>query len=556
MDVIPAETDVAIIGSGAAGLYASIRAMEKGLRVLVLDKGLIGKSGSTVSAASMAAVGPWHSPGDSQDIHFMDTIQAGQRLNNQVLVRMFVEDLPRRIMELESWGLVLDHEKDGRHFVDARAGHSFRRNLARSDRIGLGVIRTLWRKAIQLGLRSQPDATAIRLLTRDGHVVGVVAVNGRSGELMTIRARTVVLATGGIGQLYPITTNGNQMTGDGLAMALSAGVILKDMEQVQFFPACLVHPEAAKGFPVGLLEHSKIFNANNERFMTRYDPERMERATRDVNSQAFYSEIRAGRGTEHGGVFLDARDVPESILQNFQHEYEFCLRSGFDLRKTMVEVAPAAHFFMGGVEINQACETNIEGLFAAGEVAAGVHGANRLSGNSLGDTLVLGSLAGQKASMYAMAQEEALKINPNQVAIEKERLSVVLSGKRKEPRPVELKRMIQDLMWEKVGVIRDQSSLSSALDRLNDIKRELADVGLDSRSSNLNKELNSYLEVESMLLVAQAIASSALHREESRGAHFREDYPNQNDTLWLRNVVLSLNKDQFEISTKSVVALE
>lgn len=546
------ETDVAIVGSGAAGMFAAIRAMEKGARTIVIDKGLIGKSGSTVSAASMAAVGPWHSPGDSQEVHFRDTLTGGQFINNQRLVRLAIEETPNRVMDLDGWGLVLDHGKDGRLFVDGRAGHSYRRNLARSDRIGLGVIKTLWRRALQLGVSTQQDSFVTCLLIRDGEIVGAMVIDNRSEELLAIKAKAVILATGGIGQLYPATTNGLQMTGDGLAMALSAGAVLMDMEQVQFFPACFVYPGCIRGLPMGLLEHSKLLNKEQERFMTRYDPERMERATRDVNSRAIYSEIRAGRGTEHGGVFLDAREVPEEVFSNFLHEYRICLEGGLDLRKEMAEVAPAAHFFMGGIKINETCETNIPGLYAAGEVTAGVHGANRLSGNSLGDALVFGAIAGQEASAYAL-RKDSVRLDNKQVAPERARILALLARGKRGGRPVEVKQAIRKIMWEKAGVMRSQGSLTEALEGLDELERKLTRVGIHPKSMFYNQELISYLEAENMLLVARTISSCALAREESRGAHYREDYPEKDDRLWLKNITVHMEGDGLQISSQPIV---
>jgi fumarate reductase (CoM/CoB) subunit A len=278
----------------------------------------------------------------------------------------------------------------------------------------------------------------------------------------------------------------------------------------------------------------------------------MERSTRDLLAQSIYSEIRAGRGSAHGGVYLDVRDVPEEVLANFSHEYELCLERGIDLKKSRVEAAPTAHYFMGGVRINERCETNLAGLYAAGEVTGGVMGANRLSGNSLADITVFGAIAGEQAARYA---QHTAHVTADDAEAEREyrRLSGLLARGSGERTPYDLKQEIREVMWEKVGVIRSEASLSAALDDFKRLESELPKVGIEQNGWKYNLELNAYLEAENMLLVGQAIAASGLVRKESRGAHYLEDCPEKDDAYWLTSVITLLERDVIKTCTQPLV---
>ena len=545
-------TDVLVVGSGGAGLYAAVRAAEEGARVILLDKGLAGRSGATVGSAGLTAVGSWRVAGDSQEVHYHDTLASGQFINNQKLVRILVEEVPKRAKELEGWGLTFDHREDGSYFLGHVSGHSYPRGLARSDRVGVGLTKVLRRRAFQLGVTIQQDTFVTSLLSRDGRVIGLTAIDSRSGDLLTLRGKAVILATGGIGQLYPVTSNPVQSTGDGLALALRAGTETVDMEQFQFYPAGVVYPESLRGFGLGVVERSRLYNHPGERFMSRYAPQTMERTTRDLLAQSIYSEIRAGRGTEHGGVYLDARELPEEVFLNFRHEYELCLERGLDLKETRAEVAPTAHYFMGGLRIDERCETNLAGLYGAGEVTGGVMGANRLSGNSLADITVFGAIAGAQAARYA-SQTQLVEIDEAELEREYRRIRALSSRGRRERRPIDLKREIRQLLWEKVGVIRSEGSLTEALQSLETLEGEFPEVGIEKDGLRCNPELIAYLEAENMLLVGQAIANSALIRKESRGAHYMEDHPQKDDAHWLKNVITKLEKGSIETYTQSVV---
>lgn len=544
------ETDVLVVGSGGAGLWAAIRAAEAGARTLLVDKGLVGRSGNTVMASGLSVVGPWHLPGDGPEVLLDDTLEGGQFLNNEKLVRILIDETPKRVAELEAWGLAFDREEDGRYFLLQSGGHRYPRVLVRSDRVGLAIAKTLRRRALQIGVRFQEDTMVTALLTNGEQVAGAVGIDCRSGDFLAFRARAVVLATGGVGQLYPMSTSRASNSGDGLALALRAGAVMVDMEQVQFYPRSLVFPPSVKGFGLGIM--GKLLNRCGERFMERYDPERLESSTRDITSRAIYSEIEAGRGTEHGGVFKDARETPERVFLSYLDQYNFCLKRGLDLKKEMAEVAPAVHYFMGGIVINERGESSLAGLYAAGEVAGGTHGANRLGGNSLADLLVFGARAGEWAARWAL-QSPPMEVDPQQVKEEEERIHNVLEGKNGGVRPVEVKRAIQEIMWEKVGVVRSRRSLTEALEGLDRLEADLSQVGVACEGLLYNQELVHYLEVENLLLVGKAIVTSSLVREESRGAHYREDYPEKDDALWLKNALLRLKGQKFVTSSRPVM---
>ncbi len=545
------ETDVLVVGSGGAGLWAAIRAAEAGVRTFLVDKGLVGRSGNTVMASGLSVVGPWHLPGDGPEVLLHDTLEGGQFLNNEKLARILIDEAPERVAELEEWGLTFDREADGRYFLLQSGGHRYPRVLVRSDRVGLAIAKTLRRRALQVGVKPQEDTIVTALLTSGEHVVGATGIDCRSGELVAFRARAVVLATGGVAQLYPMSTSRASNSGDGLALALRAGAVMADMEQVQFYPRSLVFPPSVKGFALGIM--GKLLNRYGERFMERYDPERLEGSTRDITSRAIYSEMKAGRGTEHGGVFKDARETPERVFLSYLDQYNFCLKRGLDLKKEMAEVAPAVHYFMGGIEINERGESNLAGLYAAGEVAGGIHGANRLGGNSLADLLVFGARAGEWAARWAL-ESPPTEVHHQQVKEEDQRIRSPLERRAGGVRPIEVKRAIQEIMWEKAGVVRSQDSLTEALERLDQLEADLSEARVACNGLVYNQELVSYLEAENLLLVGKAIVTSALVREESRGAHYREDYPEKDDRLWLKNVLLQLEGQEFRTSLRPVMA--
>lgn len=554
--MIEVVTDVSVVGSGGAGLYAAIKAAESGANTILVDKGLMGRSGATVGAGGLTAVGPWSIPQDSQEAHYRDTLSSGRYINDHKLVRLLVEEAPKRVRELEGWGLTFDRTEEGDYFLGDASGHSFPRALAASDQVGLHIARALRRRAYQLQVGLAEDTLVISLLVQDGKVAGLTAVDTRSGDLMVLRSKAVVLATGGIGQLYTVTTNPVQATGDGLALALRAGAELVDMEQFQFYPAGLVFPGSLRGFGLGVVEYSKLYNSLGERFVSRYGCEDMERSSRDLLARCIYSEIRAGRTGKHGGVFLDARHLPDSEFSNFRHEYELCLERGLDLKNETAEVAPSAHYCMGGIRINGKAQSSLPGLYAAGEVTGGVMGANRLNGNSLADIIAFGAIAGQEAARFARQAQQASG-HKELIEREYERIRGLLSRRSGDKRVPRLKHEVRQIMSDQVGVIRSEQSLTKAADLLQVLENELPEIGLAQKSWNCNPELSAYLEAENMILVGQAIARSASVRKKSLGAHCIKDGGSEKrDADSLHNVVVRVKQGSLETDTRPVVVEE
>ncbi len=519
------KTDVLVVGTGGAGLYAAIGAARSGRNVTVWDKGLVGRSGGTVSGAGVSAVGPWSDPGDSYDLHFQDTVKGGSYLSDQPLVRILTSEAHKRVMEMESWGLQFDKEPDGRYVLDRAGGHSYPRVMAISDRVGLQMTKVLRAQCLRLGVSHHPDVMTTRLLTKDGVLAGAMGVDLGSGEIVQVQTPAVVLATGGVGQLYPVTSNPVKVTGDGFELAFAAGADLINMEQVQFYPCGLVHPKSLHGFILGIQEYAHLYNADNERFMSRYEPELLEHTTRDRLARGIYQEIVAGRGTEHNGVFLDATHLPEKTFRSFQYEREICAERGFDYADKRVEIAPSAHFFMGGIAIGGDAQTRVPGLFAAGETAGGVQGGNRLSGNSLSEILVFGFRAGESAARLA-GKNGAPPPDPGEAVAEAARLKGLLQKGEGEWTAAQVKNRLRAVMQEHVYVSRTLNGLEAAARDLNEIKTDiLPGVGVNGSRFHQNYSLLDYLELEKMITVGQMIVAAARTRRESRGAHYIEEFP-------------------------------
>lgn len=524
------DTDVLVIGTGGAGLYAAIRASEAGQRVTILDKGLVGRSGGTVSGAGVSAVGPWSESEDSVDVHFHDTVVGGSYLSDQPLVRVLTNEAQDRVREMESWGLCFDKKPDGRYVLDRAGGHSYSRVMAISDRVGLQMTKVLRAQLLRQGVDHHPDVTTTRLFTKDSKIVGAMGLDLGNGDLVQFNAPAVVLATGGVGQLYPVTSNPIKVTGDGLALALEAGASLINMEQVQFYPCGLVHPPSLHGFILGIQEYAKLYNIHEERFMAKYEPDLIEHVTRDRLARGIYTEITEGRGTEHGGVFLDATEVPEETLKSFMYEREMCAERGFDYHEKRVEIAPSAHFFMGGVAIDSDANTTVPGLFAAGEVSGGVQGGNRLSGNSLSEILVFGSRAGVSASRYAR-QVVRQTADKDTVAEEAERIQQLLKRNGLELTPANAKTRLRTVMQAHVYVSRSVDGLKTAQQELQEIEQNvLPQIRISGSGLHQNYSLLAYLDLEKMLKVAHMIVAAAQTRKESRGAHYMEDFPKLDTT--------------------------
>jgi fumarate reductase (CoM/CoB) subunit A len=522
-------TDVLVIGTGCAGLAAALEAARCGVRVLLVDKGLAGKSGCSVSAEQIAACVPGLVPGDGPEVHFKDTISSGQRLNDPRLVRVLAEQSFSAISNLEGIGVVFDRDSAGRYAVDPMNGHSFPRSLFHSDITGKIIVDALMAETRRLGVTRAEDLLITEVVKAGEEAVGAVGLDHKQGSIAVISARSVIIASGGAGQLFPLTTNPAQATGDGLSLALKAGAIARDLEFYQFYPVTVIHPQTLRGFVLGISQFGKLFNRKGERFMDKYAPREMEAATRDLLSQGMFSEIRCGNGSERGGLFLDVSGLEESVYEAYADALRITLRHGIDLRRERIEVAPAAHYAMGGIKITERGETNVPGLYAAGEVAGGIHGANRLGNNSLLDTVVFGSRAGRAAGEFALGIDR-LQRNPDQVQAERARLQGLVKRGKKSRRPHDIRQQLWAVMDRQVGIIRNQTGLGGAEREFFQLEHLLKEeTGVSPGHFRHNLQLVDFLELENMLLYAQAMVKCALLREESRGAHFREDFSRLDD---------------------------
>ena len=542
------KSDVLIIGSGGAGCRAAIEVSNEGKEALIVSKGLSFRSGCTGMAEGgyNAALG-LVDPEDTIEAHIKDTLKGGAYLNDPKLVDILVNESPKRLSDLEEYGALFDRQESGELNQRPFGGQTYRRTCFQGDRTGHEIMTALKEEILKRNIKTMDEVMITQLILDPAEsfmpkVIGAVGLDLKTSETIFFQAKAVILASGGAGQLYPVSSNTTQKNGDGLAIAWNAGADLIDMEEVQFHPTGMVYPDSRKGVLVTeavRAEGGKLINSEGERFMGRYD-DRMELATRDVVARSIYNEIMEGRGTEHGGVYLDVTHLDgELIEEKLETMLEQFLDVGVDIRKEPMEVAPTAHHHMGGLRINPDASTNVENLFGAGEVCGGVHGANRLGGNALADTQVFGKIAGSSAA----SATDIAEFRYNNEAVEEEENRIKSLIKEGSINPLDMKKEIQNLMWEKVSIVRNEQNLKSALERLLEMKNELNDLNVDDRTQ-FNESLITALEVTNMVEICILIVKSAILRRESRGAHFREDFPETNDA-WKKSIVMSKSKIRF-----------
>jgi fumarate reductase (CoM/CoB) subunit A len=546
------ETDVLVVGGGGAGLRAAIEASNLGASVALVLKGLLGSSGSTAMAAgAMAGVGSWHEVGDSVGVHFMDTVRGGAYINEQRLVRIITEEASQRIVELEGFGALWERTEDGkRYLLRIGGGHSYPRSVYFEDRPGHEMLTAMKGEALRrTNILIFENVMVTKLLTSGGSAVGATAFNLNSGRFIVFKSKATVLATGGAGQLYLITTQPVRNTGDGFALALQAGAKLMDMEFVQFYPLGLLYPEAVKGIIVGALYYGHLLNVKGERFMKKYDPKRLELSTRDLVSRAVYKEVQEGRGTKRGGVYIDMTFNPSGFIKKqLPFIYNLCMKLGVNPEKSLLEVAPTCHYFMGGVKVNDKWATNVPGLFAAGEVVGGVHGANRLSQNSLTDIIVSGARVGMYAAKSAVEKKKWIPIDEEQVKVEREKIYGML-GRKGEVKPLDVKKKIKEVMWNYVGIIRNNNGLEQALKEIENIKKVMTNVSIPLTTMRYNMGWIDAVEASNLVLAAEAIIKASLMRTETRGAHFRDDFPFRDDKNWLKHLVIELENGKMKLGS-------
>ena len=524
-------TDILILGSGGAGLFAGLHAKQAnpGLEVTVAAKGLIGKSGCTrmVQGGFNVAV----NPGDSVERHFMDTIIGGKWLPRQDLAWRLCESAIERVQELENeLGCFFDRNSDGTLHQKAFAGQSFDRTAHKGDLTGIEIINRLMEKVWTLDVAKLEEHRAIDLIPAKDQsgIAGVLMIDIRNGGYRLVRARTVLLATGAGPSMYRYHTPSGDKSCDGLAMALRFGLSLRDMEMVQFHPTGILAGPDTRMTGTILEEGLRgaggyLLNGAGERFMTHYDPA-AERATRDIVSRSMYQEIRDGRATQQGGLFIEMAHLGgDRVRQMFPGMVKRCEDCGFDLATGRVEVVPTAHYMMGGVQMEIDCTTTTPGLFVAGEDAGGVHGANRLGGNGVANSTVFGAIAGDE--MAAAVGRGLPLTDPDPEFVEQAIARAEKPFGQTKADLSELRERLWSLMWDKVGILRTAHGIREGIRGLDDCRATLAGVGVEDDDRAFNLTWHDWLNLDNQITVSQAIAGASLARDDSRGAHFREDCP-------------------------------
>jgi succinate dehydrogenase / fumarate reductase flavoprotein subunit len=557
------EYDVLVVGAGGAGLRAAIEASAAGVKVAVVSKSLLGKAHTVMAEGGMAASMANVDDRDNWRVHFADTMRGGQYLNNWRMAELHAKEAPDRVRELEAWGAMFDRTPDGRILQRNFGGHRYPRLAHVGDRTGLEMIRTLQDHGIHQGIDFQMETTVLTLLTDAGRCVGAFAYDRERGRFKLFRAKAVILATGGIGRAFQITSNSWEYTGDGHSLAFHAGAALLDMEFVQFHPTGMIWPPSVRGLLVteGVRgEGGVLRNSEGKRFMfddipanyksqtadseeegwrytqgdksARRPPELL---TRDHVARCIRREVKEGRGSPHGGVFLDIAWIKTKLPNAAEHikkklpsmYHQFKQLADIDITQVPMEIGPTTHYMMGGVQVDAESQmSTLPGLFAAGESAAGLHGANRLGGNSLSDLIVFGKRAGEFAAKFAK-ENAAGKFNPDQVE-HTARMALEpfeRGGKaRGAENPYTVQHELQEMMQDLVGIVRTEEEMQRALDGIEQLKARAAQAGIGG-NRDYNNGWHTALDLNNLLTVSEIVTRTALIRKESRGAHFRDDYP-------------------------------
>ncbi len=553
------KTDILILGSGGAGLFAALHAHQKNpaLSITVAVKGLLGKCGCTrmVQGGYNVAL----AAGDSIERHFMDTIEGGKWLPDQDLAWTLVNVAIERIHELENeLGCFFDRNPDGTIHQKAFAGQTFDRTVHKGDLTGIEIINRLAEQVWARGIDRLEEHRAVEFVKNKAGdaLAGVLMIDVRSGELVFVQAQAVLLGTGGGPTMYKYHTPSGDKTCDGMAMALRAGLTLRDMEMVQFHPTGLLAGTGTRMTGTVLEEGLRgaggyLLNGDQQRFMDKYDA-KLERATRDIVSRGIFAEMRAGRTTPNGGVYISMGHLgAENNRKNFKGMVERCADCGFDLAGGLVEVVPTAHYMMGGVAFKGDCTTDLHGLFVAGEDSGGVHGANRLGGNGVANSTVFGGIAGDV--MPGWVKANGVFHAPDQQALD----AAVARCRAPLTRPAgdlnAVREALYEVMWDDVGIVRDAASLQRAAGKLEELDAHLDSIGVESGDLAFNLTWHDWLNLKSQILVSRSICCAAVAREDSRGAHFRADFPAAGDLGNSRYTCVSWQDGRFDMLTKPVV---
>ncbi len=582
--------DVLVIGAGGAGLRAAIEASAHGIKVGLICKSLLGKAHTVMAEGGIAASLANVDERDNWKVHFTDTMRGGQYLNNWRMAELHAKEAPDRVRELEAWGALFDRTKDGKILQRNFGGHKYPRLAHVGDRTGLEMIRTLQDHGIHQGIEVHMEFTVISLLKEDNRVVGALGYEREKGRFKVFRTKAIILATGGIGRAYKITSNSWEYTGDGQSLAYHAGADLIDMEFLQFHPTGMVWPPSVQGILVteGVRgEGGVLKNKDGRRFMFDEIPELYrnqtadneeegwrytqgdrnarrppELLTRDHVARCIIREIKEGRGSPHKGVYLDISWIKEKLPKADEHIRkklpsmydQFKKLADIDITKEPMEVGPTTHYMMGGIKVDAESQmSTLPGLFAAGECAAGLHGANRLGGNSLSDLLVFGKQAGEYAALFSKQNgfgninEEEIKKTVNESTLPFERME--------GDNPFQVQYDLQEMMQELVGIVRNEEELLKAKDELKKLLERVNNVKVIG-NREYNNGWHTALDLKNLLTVSEAVTLSAIQRKESRGAHFREDYPEKNDQNGKFNSVIRKGSDgQMEIGKEPLLEI-
>ncbi len=571
------EHDVLVIGSGGAGLRAAIEASAAGVSVGMVSKCLLGKAHTVMAEGGIAAALANVDERDSWKVHFADTMRGGQYVNNWRMAELHAREAPDRVRELEAWGAVFDRTKDGRILQRNFGGHKYPRLAHVGDRTGLEMIRTLQDHGVHRGIDVHMEVCVLALLKDGGRVSGAICYDRERGRFKIYRGKAVILATGGVGKAYKITSNSWDCTGDGHALAYEAGAQLIDMEYLQFHPTGMVWPPSVRGMLVteGVRGEGGILTNNDgRRFMFDFIPDNYkaqtadneeegwrytqgdknarrppELLTRDHVARCIVREIKEGRGTPHGGVFLDISWIQKRLGNAEEHikrklpsmYHQFKQLGDIDITREPMEVGPTTHYIMGGIRVDADTQMScVPGLFAAGECAAGINGANRLGGNSLSDLIVFGKRAGEFAAQFA---KESSLGEIDHAAVEEAACAALRPFERSTgENPYTVQRDLQEMMQHNVGIVRDESEMVSALDHLKTLGERAGQVGVTG-NRDFNPGWHTALDLRNLLIISEGITRAALERKESRGAQFREDYPDKDERLAKVNSVIAKGTD-------------
>jgi succinate dehydrogenase / fumarate reductase, flavoprotein subunit len=585
------EHDVLVIGAGGAGLRAAIEAAAQGANVGLVCKSLLGKAHTVMAEGGMAAAMGNVDDRDNWRVHFADTMRGGQYLNNWRMAELHAKEAPERVKELEGWGALFDRTPDGRILQRNFGGHRYPRLAHVGDRTGLELIRTLQDHGVHQGLDVHMEVTVLTLLKDGDRIAGALAYDRERGRFRLFKAKAIVMATGGIGRAYKITSNSWEYTGDGHALSYQAGAALQDMEFIQFHPTGMIWPPSVRGILVteGVRgEGGVLKNRDGKRFMFENIPDNYknqtadnpeegwrytqgdknarrppELLTRDHVARMIVNEVRAGRGSPHGGVFLDISWIKEKLPNAEEHikrklpsmYHQFMQLAGIDITKEPMEIGPTTHYVMGGVRVDGDTQmSTVPGLFACGECAAGLHGANRLGGNSLSDLIVFGKRAGEHAAKFAKSNGS---VTIDTAAVDAAARDALAPFDRPESGegPYQVQESLQETMQENVGIVRAQAQMEHALQELESLKQRAKNAVVKG-NREYNPGWHTALDLNNLLTVSEAVARCAVNRKESRGGHFRDDYPDKDPAFATFNFVVTKAKDgTMELSREPIPSM-